>query len=330
MNRRRELIIALGASALVAPRGSFAQQQGKVWRIGFLYFGSRQSALDTGRYSAFVQGIRELGYVEGKNVTVEARFGDGQVEHMSALAGELVRSKVDVIVATGTGAYRALQHATTTIPIVITVTNDPVVLGLAASLSRPGGNFTGLADTAADLGPKQIELLTIVVPKVARVGVLLNPANASHPTQLERLMLATQKVGMQVVLAEAGTVADVESAFISLAQYRADVVILFADNFFVQQLRQIAQAAIKQHVPSIYTIHEYVKVGGLMSYGADLVDNFRRAASYVDKIFKGANPSELPFEQPTKYSLAINIKTAKTLGLAIPQSMVLRADEVIQ
>jgi putative ABC transport system substrate-binding protein len=160
--------------------------------------------------------------------------------------------------------------------------------------------------------------------------VLLNPDNVSHPAQLKRLMLAAQKVGVQVVLAEAGTVANVEPGFTSLAQYRADAVILFADTFFVQQLEQIAQAALKQRVPSIYTIHDYVEVGGLMSYGADLVDNFRRAATYVDKILKGANPGELPFEQPTRYSFAINLKTARTLGLRIPQALLLRADEVIQ
>jgi putative ABC transport system substrate-binding protein len=330
MNKRRDVIIALGASVLVLPRGVVAQQQGKVWRIGFFYFGSYQSALDTGRYNAFVRGMRELGYVEGKNVVFETRFADGKMDRAPGAAAELVRLKVDVIVATGSAAYRALQQATTSIPVVITVTNDPLVEGLAATLARPGGNFTGLADTAADLGPKFLELLRAVVPQLARVGLLLNPDNVTHPTQMKRLMLAAQKVGVQTVLAEAGTAAEIESSFASLVQYRADAVILFADTFFTQQSKQIAQAALKQQVASIYNLHEYAQVGGLIGYGADLVDNFRRAATYVDKILKGAKPGDLPFEQPTRYLLAINLKTAKALGLTIPQSLLLRADEVIQ
>ena len=255
----------VASSVLAVPLGAFAQQQGKVPRIGFLYFGSRQSALDTGRYSAFAKGMHELGYVDGKNVIFESRFGDAKAEALPKLAAELVRLKVDVIVATGTVAYRALQHATTTIPVVITVSNDPVTEGLAASLSRPGGNFTGLVDTAADLGPKQIELMSAVVPKISRIGVLLNPDNVSHPVQMTRLMLASQKVAVQVVLAEGGTPADIETAFASLAQYRADAVIVFNDTLFTQQLQQIAQAALDRRVPSIYGIHEYAEVGGLMS-----------------------------------------------------------------
>jgi putative tryptophan/tyrosine transport system substrate-binding protein len=330
MNKRRKFIIALGASALIAPHGSFAQQQGKVWRVGFLYFGSRQSALDTGRYPAFVQSMRELGYIEGKNVHIETRFGDGKVERLRGIVAELVRSKVDVIVATGSAAYRALQHAAASIPIVVTVTADPMIDGLAESLARPGGNFTGLTDTAADLGPKQIELLMAVVPQLSRAGVLLNPDNVSHPVQMKRLMLAAQRVGVQVVLAEAGTTTEIEPGFAALARERANAVILFGDTFFVQQLQQISQAAIKYRVPSMYTLHEYAEAGGLMSYGADLVDNFRRAATYVDKILRGARPGDLPFEQAARYSLAINLKTAKVLGITIPQAVLLRADEVIQ
>jgi putative ABC transport system substrate-binding protein len=197
-------------------------------------------------------------------------------------------------------------------------------------LARPGGNFTGLADTAVDLGPKQLELLRAALPQLSRVGVVLNPENVTHPVQMKRLMLAAQKVGVQIVLAEAGTAAEIEFGFSSLAQYRADAVILFADTYFTQELQQIAQAALKRRLPSIYNLHEYAKVGGLMSYGADLLDNFRRAATYVDKILKGAKPGELPFEQPTRYSLAINLNTAKALGFTIPQSVLLRADEVIE
>lgn len=327
---RRTFISGVASSIVAVPLETFAQQQAKVWRIGFLYFGSRQSALDTGRYPAFVQGMRELGYMEGKNVIIETRFGDGKVERLRGIVAELVRSKVNVIVATGSAAYRALQHAPASIPIVVTVTADPMIDGLAEGLARPGGNFTGLTDTAADLGPKQIELLMAVVPQLSRAGVLLNPDNVSHPVQMKRLMLAAQNVGVQVVLAEAGTVADIEPGFAALARERANAVILFGDTFFVQQLQQIAQAATKHRMPSMYTLHEYVETGGLMSYGADLVDNFRRAATSVDKILKGARPGDLPFEQAARYSLAINLKTAKVLGLAIPQTLLVRADEVIQ
>ena len=327
---RRAFIGSIAGGVLVVPLGAFAQEQGKVWRIGFFYFGSRQSALDTGRYDAFVQGMHELGYIEGKNIVIETRFGDGKVERVPGLAAELVRLKVDVIVATGSETYSVLRHATTTIPIVVTVTADPVIEGLATSLARPGGNFTGLADTAGEHGPKELELLMATVPKLSRVGVLLNPNNVSHAYQVKVLASAAQRVGVQVVRAEASTVAEIEPGFASLARERADAVILFGDSFFVQQFQEIAQVTLKHRVPSIAWIHDYAQAGGLMSYGADVVDNFRRAATYVDKILKGARPGELPFEQPARYALAINLKTARALGLTIPQSLLLRADEVIQ
>jgi putative tryptophan/tyrosine transport system substrate-binding protein len=327
---RRTFIGAVAGGVLAAPLGTLAQQQDKIRRIGFFYFGSRQSSLDTGRYNAFVEGMREFGYVEGKNVAIETRFGDGKIDRLPGFAAELVRSNVDVIVATGSPVYSALRFATTSVPVIVTVTTDPVIEGLAANLARPGGNFTGLTDTAADLGAKQLELLKATVPQLSRLGVLLNPDNVTHPTQMKRVMLPAQKIGVQVVLAEAGTVADIEPGFAALAQERANAVILFGDTFFVQQLQQIAQAALKYRMPSIYLIHDYAKAGGLMSYGADVVDNFRRAATYVDKILKGAKPGDLPFEQPARYLLAINLKTAKALGITIPQSLLLRADEVIQ
>jgi putative tryptophan/tyrosine transport system substrate-binding protein len=329
MDRRRFLASAAG-SALVLPLGAHAQAQGKVWRVGFFYFGTRQSALDTGRYEAFVQGMRDLGYVDGKNVAIEARFGDGKIDQLPVLAAELVRANVDVIVATGSPVYSALRFATTKIPIVVSVTTDPIIEGLAASLARPGGNFTGLTDTAADLGAKQLELLKSVVPKLSRLGVLLNPENVTHPTQMKRVMLPAQRIGIQVVLADAGTVAEIEPGFAALAQVHSDAVMLFGDTFFVQQLQQIAQAALKYRLASIYLIRQYAIAGGLMSYGPDIVDNFRRISTYVDKILKGAKPAEMPFEQPSRYVLAVNLKTARSLGLTIPQSVLLSADEVIQ
>ncbi len=330
MISRRKFVGLMAGSALGPICNAHAQQTGKVWRIGFFYFGTRQSAMDTGRYDAFAQGLRDLGYVEGKNAAIEARFGDGTIDRLPMLAEDLVRANVDVIVATGSPVYSALRFATTSIPIVVTVTTDPVIEGLAASLARPGGNFTGLTDTAADLGAKQLELLKAAVPQLTRLGVLLNPDNVTHPTQMKRVMLPAQKIGVQLVLAEAATVAEIEPGFAALVKERASAVMLFGDTFFVQQLQQIAQAALKYRVASIYLIYQYPKAGGLMSYGPDVVDNFRRASAYVDKILKGAKPGDLPFEQPARYVLAVNLKTAKTLGLTIPQSVLLRADEVIQ
>jgi putative ABC transport system substrate-binding protein len=330
MMDRRVFLITLAAGVLAVPRGSLAQQQSKVVRIGFLYYGSRQSSLDSGRYNAFVQGMRELGYVEGTNFVIEARFADGNNERLPALAAELVRLKVDVIVATGAPTYRALHHATTTIPVVLTLTTDPVSDGYAASMARPGGNITGLSSAAADLGPKLLELLKVAVPKLARVAVLLQPENPSHPQRVVRIMFAAQKVGIQGVLAEAGTVQDLERAFAMMTKERANAAIILGDAFFLQESRSIAAQALKHRLPSIATNREYAEAGGLISYGANLVDNFRRAAGYVDKILKGAKPGELPFEQPTRYSLTINHKTVTTLGLTIPQALLRQADEVIQ
>jgi len=327
--RRRRFVAAAAGSALVLSLPGVAQAQAKVWRIGFFYFGSRQSSLDTGRYNGFVQRMRDLGYVEGKNMTLETRFADGKIDQLPAIAAELVRSNADVIVATGSPVYSALRFATTSIPIVVTVTTDPVIEALAASLARPGGNFTGLTDTAADLGAKQLELLRAAVPQMTRLGVILNPDNVTHPTQLKRVMLPAQKLGLQTVIAEAGAVAEIEPAFAALVQERANAALLFGDTFFVQQLQQIAQAALKYRLASIYLIRDYAKAGGLMSFGPDIVDNFRRAATYVDRILQGAKPAELPFEQPDRYVLAVNLKTAKTLSLTIPQGVLLRADEVV-
>ena len=330
MTPRREFLIALGAGVLAVPRGSLAQPQSKGARIGFLYFGSRQSALDTGRYNAFVQGMRELGYVEGTNFVIEARFADGKHERLPALAAELVRLKVDVVVATGTPTYRALQHAAATIPVVITVTFDPVGDGFAASMARPGGNFTGLTLGAADLGPKLLELLKAATPKLSRVAVLVQPGNPAHPQRLVRIMSAAQKIRIQVVLAEAGTVPEIEREFAMMTKERANATIILADGFFLQESRPIAAQALKHRLPSISQLREYAEAGGLMSYGPNSVDNFRRAATYVDKILKGAKPGELPFEEPTRYHLLINRKTALSLSLTIPQALLGQADEVIQ
>lgn len=325
--RRRQFLQALAGGFVLAPLAAQAQAPSTA-RVGFFYFGSRRSALSTGRYAAFREGMRELGYVEGRNLLVEARFGDSKPERLPALAAELVSLKVDVIVATGSPTYRVLRRLPT-VPVVVTVTFDPVTEGLAATMARPGGNFTGLSDSAADLGPKQLELLKAVLPGLSRMGVLRNPDNGSHAARMERLMRAAHEVGVQVVPAEAATARGIEVAFASLAREHTEAVLLFDDTFFVQQFPQIAQAALNQRAPSIGVSREYPEAGGLMSYGPELLDNFRRAALYVDKILRGARPGQLPFEQPARFYLVINLKTARALGLTVPRSLRSRADHVI-
>jgi putative tryptophan/tyrosine transport system substrate-binding protein len=325
---RRTFLVALGSGLLGGPGVSLAQSRPA--RIGFLYVGSRQSALDTGRLGAFVQGMTELHYVEGTSFIIEGRFGDGKVERLGALAAELVRLKVDVIVATGTPSLRALQHSTTTIPVVSTVTADPIGDGFAATLARPSGNITGLTLSAGDLGPKQLELLRTAMPQLARVAVLTRSQNPAHPRQVVRIMSVAQKVGMQVMLAEADTLDEIEREFATLTKARVGAVIVLADTLFVQESRAIVTQATRYRMPLIGGNPEFCEAGGLMSYGANLNDNFRRAATYVDKILKGARPSDLPFEQPTRYSLLINRKSATALGLTLPQALLIQADEVIQ
>lgn len=330
MRSRFTLAVTLALALFACLSAVEAQQAGKVPRVGFLYFGSREPGPGAARYAAFLEGLRELGYVEGKDLIVEARFAESKPERLPALVDELLRLRVDSIVATGSPVYRVLQRTTTTLPVVVTVTADPVLEGLATSLARPGGNFTGLTDTAADLSLKQLELLKGVVPRLTRVGVLLNPDNVSHPAQVTRLVLAGQRIGVQVVLAEAGTVTQIEPAFASLVRDRAQAIVLFGDTFFAQQMREIASGALKHRLPSVFILQDYAEVGGLMSFGAPIIDNFRRAATYVDRIVKGANSSELPFEQPTKYVLVINTRTAKTIGLTIPATVLQRADRLVE
>ena len=330
LRRRFKLAVILALGFISCLSVVEAQQPGKVARVGFLYFGSREPGPGAARYAAFLQGLRDLGYVEGKDLIVDARFAESKPERLPALVDELLRLKVDTIVATGSPVYRVLQRTTSRLPIVVTVTADPVLEGLATSVARPGGNFTGLTDTAADLSLKQLELLRDILPRLSRVGVLLNPDNVSHPAQVTRLLLAGQKIGVQVVLAEAGTVAQLEPGFALLVRERAHAVILFGDTFFAQQVREIASGALKHRLPSVFILGAYADAGGLMSFGAPIIDNFRRAATYVDKIVKGAPPAQLPFEQPTKYELVVNMKTAKILGLTLPPSVLQRADRVVE
>jgi putative ABC transport system substrate-binding protein len=327
---RRGFLSALATGLVLPPGHAAAQPQGKVARIGVLVLSTRQFFVDSGRYKAFLQGMRDLGYVEGTHFIVEGRYADGKSERLPALAAELVGMKVDVIVAGGGPAVRTVSHATKTIPIVVTALNDPVSDGFVASLARPGGNMTGVTSTAADLGPKHLELLKTATPKLSRVAVLLQPGNPGHPRQFVVIFSAAQKVGIQLVLAQAGAVEDIERASAFMAKERAQAVIVLSDNFFNEESQLIAAQAMKHRLTSVSSSREFTEAGGLMSYGASLADNLRHAATYVDKILNGAKPGDLPFEQPTRYSLVINGQTAKALGLTIPPALLQQAEVVIQ
>jgi putative ABC transport system substrate-binding protein len=329
MTTRRQLVIVVGASALAAPLGSFAQKQDKVWRVGFL-IARRLAPGDTNYYRAFPEGMRELGYVEGKNLVIEWRYADGNFDRLPALAAELVQLKVDVIVTAGTAATSAAQKATTTVPIVMGTTNDAVISGFVKSLALPGGNITGISNLTVDLSAKDLEILLSVEPKLSRVAVLVNPGNSAHAPIVKTVQAAALKPNVKILPLEARTAQEIENGFSTVTQQTAGAVLVALDAFFVQQGRQIAELALKYRMPSVFAVREHVETGGLMSYGPNLSDNYRRAATYVDKILKGAKPGNLPIEQPTKFELIINLKTAKALGITIPQSVLLRADEVIQ
>jgi putative ABC transport system substrate-binding protein len=330
VNRRRKVLTAFGLYALASPLKVFAQQPGKVWRIGYLDFGSRQSVVDAGRYAALTQGLRDLGYVEGNNLVLEARYADGNANRLDGFAAELVRQKVGLILTYGSAASRAAQRATATIPIVVIVTADPVGDGFAASLARPGGNLTGMTSGAADTVQKLFELLMVAVPKLNRIAVLTNPANGAHPPLVSSIRIAARQVGKQVLPMSVRTPDEIESGFETMTHEGIDSVIVLGDAYLFQQRTQIAGLALKRRLPSIYAQVGYAEVGGLMNYGADLADSFRRAGVFVDKILKGAKPGDIPFEQPTRYYFMINRKTANALGIKITNELLARADRVIE
>ena len=330
LTTRRELLVAIGAGALWAPFAPFAQQ-GKVRRIGFLAARARstQSNPDV-YYDAFVQGMREYGYIEGKNLVTEWRYADGRLERLPELAAEFVRSKVEVIVTHGNQGARAAQQATAAIPVVIAAVSDPVAAGIVASLARPGGNITGLSVMALDVSPKQIELLHLLIPKLSRIGLLVNPLNSGHMDMLKSTQAAARRIGGSAFAVEARSAEELESRFAGLKQQRADVLIVAVDTFFISQRRQIVELAAKHRVATMHSYREDVQAGALMSYGQNLADFYRRAARFVDKILQGAKPADLPIEQPSQFHLALNRKTAKALGITVPKELLLRADDVIE
>jgi len=329
MNRRR-LLAAFGMYSLGAPLASFAQRPSKVWRVGFLSARRVESIHADVVFSGFSRGMRELGYIEGKNLAIELRSAEGNYERLAALAANLVDLKVDVIVAVGATAVRAAQKASSTIPIVMGTAGDPVGSGFVKSLARPGGNITGLTDVASDMGYKLLDMLLNAVPGLMHVAALLNPGNPSHPAYLASIETGARTAGAKILRLPARTEREIESAFSTMAKEKVGGVIALPDPLFGTYQRQIAELAAKHRLPCISGFRHYVHTGGLMNYGPDFAENLRRAASYVDKIFKGANPGDLPVEQSARFELAVNLKTAKALGLTIPGSLLVRADEVVE
>ena len=326
MNRRDAVVglVALGAAA--GSRSSLAQPQGKIWRVGIL--SPTSASLSSSNANAFLKRMRELGYIEGKNLVVEWRFADGRLERLPGLAAELVQLKVDVIVVQSSAAISAAQKATTTIPIVMTSAGDPVRSGFVKSLARPGGNITGLSIMSGDTGAKLLELLRSVVPKLSRVAMLT--PSATYGAMLQSVQATAQKTGVKTLVAEASTPQEIENAFSMMVREKADAVIVGSPTTFAQQHRQIAELALKYRMPSMFQDRVTAENGGLISYGQKITDLYERSATYVDKILKGAKPGDLPVEQPVSFELVVNLKTAKALGLTIPQTILVRADEVIE
>jgi putative ABC transport system substrate-binding protein len=302
-----------------------AQQAKKMPRIGYLRF-TEFPAYDT----AFRKGLSDLGYIERENIQVEYRFASGSLARLAEFAAELVNLKVDVIVAGSTQSIDAAKQATKTIPIVFPVTFDPVESGFVASLARPGGNLTGLSTVNADAAAKRVDLLKEAIPRLSRLTVLTNPTNSGSRFPLKETEMAAKQLGLQLQALEARSVEEIEAAFPLAARERAGALIVVVDALFNAQQERISALGIKHRLPTMFDNEQYVQAGGLISYGADLSDMFRRAAIYVDKILKGVKPGDLPVEQPSKFDLVINLKTAKQIGLIIPPNVLARADKVIR
>jgi len=323
----RRAFIAGTLAVVATPLAAQAQQAGKVYRIGCLM--SPSSSSERARDEAFRQGLRDLGYAEGRNIVIEYRYADGQAERLPALAAELVRLKVDLILTAGDFGIRAAKGATTTIPIVVALAGDLVGPGYVASLARPGGNITGLT-TGPSLSQKRLELLKTAFPKVARVALFWNPGNAVNVTVLKETEAAAQVLGVRVLALEVRRAEDWEGAFQGALRDRADAVLGIGDTVLLFHRTRIVGFAAKNRLPAMYSLKEYMDAGGLMMYGPNVADMYRRSATFVDKILKGAKPADLPIEQPTKFDFIINLKTAKALGLTIPPLVLGRADQVIE
>jgi putative ABC transport system substrate-binding protein len=325
---RRAFIGTVTGALLAAPLAAGAQPAGKVPRVGYAF--SRVSSEDQQVWDAMRQGLRELGYVEGQNIALEIRWADGRYERLPALVAELVRLKVDVLVVGTTPGALAAKSATRTIPIVMYAVGDPVGSGLVASLAHPGGNLTGLSLFNKEVSGKRLELLKENLPSISRVAVLTNPGNPIHAVFWKETQAAAHTLGLQLHAIKIYGPEDFDDAFTAAARGRADALLVFDDSLTLGYRTRLVALAAKHRLPTMYGLREFPDAGGLMSYGPSNFDMYRRTATYVDKLLKGAKPADLPVEQPTKFELVINMNTAKALGLTIPQSLLQRADRVIE
>ena len=326
-NQRRAVIRTLAALLFAAPLAAFAQSSAKaVPRIAFLDPGSS----DSGLYGSFLAGMKELGYVEGKNIHIQARFANGDLERLPALAKELADLKPDVILAQSTPGVRAVVATKTMAPVIMVAVGDPVGSGFVKSLGRPGGNVTGLSILTSDVSPKLLEMLKAMIPRLSRVAVLVNPANPNSTVSLTNIRSAAGPMKLKIVAVEASVAGDFDKAFAAIGRQRPDALIIPGDPLFRLNAGKIAKLALGNKLPLACTNAEIVEAGGLLSYGASIADNYRRAATYVDKILKGAKPVDLPVEQSAKFDLVINLRTAAELGIKIPPSLRITAEKVIE
>jgi ABC-type uncharacterized transport system substrate-binding protein len=332
MIARTTLAAVFALALLAAPHAAEAQSAEKVYRIGYLSIGSGTGAVYTRPLEGFRQRLRELGWVEGRNIAIEFRYAEGRADRLPGLADELVRLKVDIITAVPTPAALAARNATSTIPIVGMSLTEPVAVGLVASLARPGGNVTGVSYTfGTEIFGKQLELLRDVAPKVRRVAVLASPTGIpAYPHMLDAVRAAARSLGLELQLLEVREPSDFDSAFAAMAKERVGALLVMGHPLFFIHRERLADLAARNRLPSMSTQEQWVDAGGLMSYGPNFVDLYRRGATYVDRILKGAKPGDLPIEQPTNLSLVLNLKTARRLGLTIPPAMLQRADQVIE
>ena len=326
--RKKILFLALWVVVFGFCAAAGAQQPGKVPQIGFL-MGTFPSA-NTARIEALRQGLRELGYMEGKNIVIEYRWAEGKFDRLPDLAAELVRLKVDVIVTSGPATTLPAKAATKTIPIVMGFDNDPVGNGFVANLARPGGNITGLSNLAPDISGKQLELLKEIVPRLSRVAAFGNSNEPANSRSLKEVELAAAAFGVKLQYLDVLSPNDIEAAFRAASKERAGAALMLGNGILNAHRTQVAELAVRSRLPAIYNAIEWVEAGGLTSYGASIPDLFRRAATYADKILKGAKPGDLPVEQPTKFEFIVNLKTAKQIGLMIPPSVLAGADRVIR
>ena len=328
MTTRRSFLTLLGGAAVAWPVTAGAQQNQRAHRIGFM--GNSTAELEANLVGPFRDGLRALGYEEGRNVQIEYRWANGEYDRFPKLVTELLAAKVEVIVTAGTPAALAVKRATTAVPLVMVAVGDPVGTHIVPSLARPGGNITGLSSIALDLEGKRLELLRELVPTLARVAVFWSPVNAFHAGSLKQARTAAGSLRIKLLSLEVSRTEDLEGAFRAILRDKTEALLILADRFYLHDRQMMMDFATKNRLPSVSAYRELVMAGGLMSFGPSYEDMHRRAATYVDKILKGAKPGDLPVEQPTKFDLRVNLKAAKTIGLKIPETFLLRADEVIE